>query len=47
MTSGKIVARIERKLGLPGLAARLAERLDGSDLQSLLLEVYRRRAGPT
>ncbi len=42
--SSKIVARIERELGLPGLAAQLAERLAGSDLQSLMLDVYRRRA---
>lgn len=42
--SSKIVARIERELGLPGLAAQLADRLAGSDLQSLMLDVYRRRA---
>jgi hypothetical protein len=37
-----IVDRIERELGIPGLASTLAERLEPSDLQSLLLEVYRR-----
>ena len=42
--SSKIIARIERELGLPGLAALLADRLAGSDLQSLMLDVYRRRA---
>ena len=40
MTS--ITDRIERELGIPGLAARLAEQLDPADLQSLLLDVYRR-----
>ncbi|HEY2378129.1 MAG TPA: hypothetical protein VGH98_19290 [Gemmatimonadaceae bacterium] len=40
MTS--ITNRIERELGLPGIASLLAERLDPSDLQSLLLDVYRR-----
>ena len=37
-----IIDRIERELGIPGLASLLAERLDPSDLQSLLLDVYRR-----
>lgn len=37
-----IVDRIERELGIPGLASSLAERVDPSDLQSLLLDVYRR-----
>ncbi|HKW49906.1 MAG TPA: hypothetical protein VJN70_20780 [Gemmatimonadaceae bacterium] len=37
-----ITDRIERELGIPGLASSLAERLDPSDLQSLLLDVYRR-----
>ena len=37
-----ITDRIESELGLPGLAELLAERLDPSDLQSLLLDVYRR-----
>src|SRR5262245_13474250 len=40
----RITERIERELSLPGLCDALAERLDGSDLQSLLLEVFRRRA---
>jgi hypothetical protein len=39
----KITERIERQLGLPGLAASLAQRLTPTDLQSLLLEVYRLR----
>jgi len=37
-----ITDRIERELGIPGLASLLAERLEPSDMQSLLLEVYRR-----
>jgi hypothetical protein len=37
----KIVERIEREVGIPGLAALLAQRLTPTDLQSLLLEVYR------
>jgi hypothetical protein len=37
-----ITDRIERELGIPGLASSLAERLDPSDLQSLLIDVYRR-----
>lgn len=41
---GKLLARIEREAGVPGLAAVLAERLSPTDLQSLMLEVYRRRA---
>jgi hypothetical protein len=40
----KIIARIEREVGVPGLAALLTERLGPTDLQSLLLEVYRLRA---
>jgi hypothetical protein len=39
----KIVGRIERASGVPGLASILAERLTPTDLQSLLLEVYRLR----
>ncbi len=39
-----IIRRIERQAGVPGLAALLAERLTPTDLQSLLLEVYRQRA---
>lgn len=40
----KIVERIERELGVPGLVALLAERIEPTDLQSLLLEVYRHLA---
>jgi len=40
----EIIARIEREVGVPGLASLLAGRLGASDLQSLLLEVYRLRA---
>jgi hypothetical protein len=39
----KIIERIEREAGVPGLVTLLAERLEPTDLQSLLLEVYRRR----
>ena len=42
MTS--IVDRVVRKTGVPDLISLLAERLGASDLQSLLLEVVRRRA---
>jgi hypothetical protein len=44
MTDSKIIARIEREIGIPGLVAALAERLTPTDLQSVLLEVYRQRA---
>lgn len=37
-------ARLEREAGLPGLVGGLVDRLSGSDLNSLLLEVYRRKA---
>lgn len=37
-------ARLERKAGLPGLVEGLVDRLSGSDLNSLLLEVYRQKA---
>ena len=40
----QIIDRIEREAGIPGLMALLAE-LPPTDLQSVLLEVYRRRAG--
>jgi hypothetical protein len=40
----KIIERIEREAGMPGLATTLAEHLDPTDLQSFLLEVYRQRA---
>ncbi len=41
----KIIERIERQLNTPGIAARLAQSLTPTDLQSLLLEVYRLRIG--
>lgn len=40
----RILARIERAAGVPGLASTLANRLEPTDLQSLLLEVYALRA---
>ena len=40
----KIVERIEHQAGIPGLASILAD-LAPTDLQSLLLEVYRIRTG--
>lgn len=40
----RLSARLERKAGLPGLVSRLVEMLSGSDLSSLLLEVYRQKA---
>ncbi len=42
--SNPIVERIQREAGVPDLVEILAERLSPTDLQSLLLEVYRRRA---
>lgn len=39
-----IVQRVEREAGVPGLASLLGEQLPPTDLQSLLLEVYRLRA---
>jgi hypothetical protein len=39
-----IIERIEREAGVPDLANILTNRLAPTDLQSLLLEVYRRRA---
>ena len=42
MTS--ITDRVERELGVPGIASLLAERLEPTDLQSLMLDVYRRLA---
>ncbi len=39
-----IIERIEREAGVPDLVNILASRLAPTDLQSLLLEVYRRRA---
>ena len=43
--SSKILARIAAGAGVPRLADILAEDLSGSDLQSLLLHVFRGRAG--
>lgn len=40
----RIVDRILRKCGVPDLVEILSERLGATDLQSLLLEVFRRRA---
>lgn len=40
----EIIKRIERDCGVSGIVEVLAERLSATDLQSLLLEVYRRRA---
>jgi hypothetical protein len=40
----RMLARISRLAGVPDLVGVLAERLSPTDLQSLLLEVYRRRA---
>jgi hypothetical protein len=40
----RIIERIVREAGVPDLVNVLAERLDPTDLQSLLLEVFRRRA---
>ena len=41
---GDILRRIEREAGVPDLVSVLAERLSPTDLTSLLMEVYRRRA---
>ncbi len=40
----KHLQRLEREAGLPGLIDALSQRLSPTDLQSLMLEVYRRRA---
>ena len=40
----KIIDRIERQAGVPGLTSILAGRLTPTDLQSILLEVYRLRS---
>src|SRR5712692_2930683 len=40
----RIIERIERDAGVPNLTDVLVDRLAPTDLQSLLLEVYRRRA---
>ena len=39
----KIIERIERELGVPGLVSLLTQRIGPTDLQSVLLEVYRQR----
>src|SRR5436190_20750114 len=39
----RILARIERRLGIAGIVDLLAHRLPASDLQALLLAVTRRR----
>jgi hypothetical protein len=43
-TGKKILERLQRKAGLPGLLDALTERLSPSELTSLMLEVYRRQA---
>lgn len=40
----RIIQRIEREAGVPGLVSILAQKLSPTDLQSLLLEVYRIRS---
>jgi hypothetical protein len=40
----RILARIAREAGVPALVSILAEKLSAGDLQSLMLEVYARRA---
>ena len=40
----KIIKRIEREAGVPGLVSILAKNLSPTDLQSILLEVYRTRS---
>src|SRR5947209_2981329 len=44
MMSDAMLERIQREAGIPELIDVLVERLAPTDLQSLLLEVYRRRA---
>jgi hypothetical protein len=39
-----IIERIKRETGVPDIAQILFEKVEHSDLQSLLLEVYRRKA---
>ena len=43
-TSNKILVRLQRKAGVPGLLDVLSERLSPSELTSSMLEVYRRQA---
>jgi hypothetical protein len=45
--TNEIIRAIEQKVGIPGLAALLAERLSGSELNSLLLEVFSERLKDT
>jgi hypothetical protein len=40
-----LLRRIERELGIPDVAERLATRIQQADLHSLLLQVFERRAG--
>lgn len=40
----RLSGRLERRAGLPGLVEALVGRLSGSELNSLLLEVYRQKA---
>jgi hypothetical protein len=42
--ANRIIERIQRQVGDEDLVDKLANRLSASDLQSLLIEVYRRRA---
>ena len=42
--SSKITERIVRESGVPDLMELLCDRMNGTDLQSLLLEIHRRRA---
>jgi hypothetical protein len=42
--SQRILERLQRKAGVPGLLDALSERLSPSELTSLMLEVYRRQA---
>lgn len=44
MADSKIIERIQRETEIPNLLNTLTEKLNPSDLQSLLLEVYRQRA---
>jgi hypothetical protein len=44
MANPKHLERIERNLGIAGIVSLLVERLVPTDLQSLLLEVYRQRS---
>ena len=44
LNRSRIINRIEKDVGVPDLAEILSDRLSPTDLQSLLLEVYARRA---